>query len=64
MCDVAVDPGGRALGQILHKAGSRKYVMLTRVNDKLSRHAQSSQRLVHLLTAGDRDVKVLVTAQE
>jgi hypothetical protein len=42
MRDVTVDPGGHALGKILHKTGSREYVMLTRVNDELRRHSQGS----------------------
>src|SRR5439155_3949056 len=39
-------------------------VVLTRINDQLGFHAETSQRLVHLLRIEERDVEVLVAAQE
>src|SRR5438876_5655237 len=39
-------------------------VVLTWINDQLGFHAETSQRLVHLLRIEERDVEVLVAAQE
>src|SRR5215211_7213514 len=39
-------------------------MMLARVHDELCRDTEAAQRLVHLLTAGDRNVEVLFAAEE
>src|SRR6202011_518508 len=61
---VVVEPGRRALGKILEEAGPREDVMLTGVDDELCRYPQCPQRLIHLLAADDRNIEVLVSAQE
>src|SRR6266481_6790122 len=43
---------------------SGQHVVLAGINNELRWHAERAQRLVHLLAAADRDIEVLVTAEE
>src|SRR5262245_1525758 len=42
----------------------RKRVVLPWVNDELRIYAQASEHLIHLFTAGDRDVEILFSTEK
>src|SRR5882724_5271817 len=61
---VLPEPGSRALGAILQKAGTRQGVVLTWVDDELRGNAERAKREIHLLASDDGYIEVLVTTHE
>src|SRR5579862_5217687 len=53
-----------ALKAIDQETWSRQHMVLPWVDDEFARHPERAQRLIHLLSTGERHVEVLVPAHE
>src|SRR5882672_10124261 len=64
LLEVLVEPVDVAPEPVLNVAGLGEPVELARVDDQLRIPSQAAQRLVHLLAVEQRDIEILLAAQE
>src|SRR5215831_11197253 len=62
--EILLHPREEARRAVDEEARPGEDVIFARIHDELGLNAERSQRLIHLLTAGDRHVEILIPTEE